>query len=403
MNTNKADVDVVRRQNRYLILQALRSHGARPRVEIGKLTQLSPATITAITAQLITEGLIMEAPQDQAAPVARGRPTVDLKLNPDALHVLALKISIDRFEVALSDYSGHRLGGEVFAISTFNLSAGAVAKNAAKFILSFLDEHHVAKIAIHKIGIAVQGAVDSHAGQLIWSPAFGERNIPLTQPISELTGIECVLANDANMIAEGLMAREHHAYLGTAAVVFLGYGVGLGLVINGTTFHGSTGAAAEFGHMNHMPAGALCRCGRFGCLEAYASDYGILRHAEGLPLDMAPPYGAVEPAVMKALESAAKRGDAAAVAAYNAAGRALGFGLARLVALLNPDRIVIAGPGTSAFDLMEPAVLQALDDGVVEALRQNLIIERSPIDNDMILTGTFDKILGELDRDYHGR
>ena len=98
-----------------------------------------------------------------------------------------------------------------------------------------------------------------------------------------------------------------------------------------------------------------------------------------------------------------KRGDAAAVAAYNAAGRALGFGLARLVALLNPDRIVIAGPGTSAFDLMEPVVMKALDDGVVEALRQNLTIERAPIDNDMILTGTFDKILGELDRDYHGR
>ena len=403
MNNNKADVDVVRRQNRYLILQALRIHGAKPRVEIGKLTQLSPATVTAITAQLMAESLIIEAPDDQAAPVSRGRPTVGLKLNPHALHVLAMKISIDRFEIALSDYSGQRLAGTVFAISTFDLKASAVAESAAQIILSFLAEHRLDKSAIHKVGIAVQGAVDSTAGQLIWSPAFGERNIPLTGPISEITGIDCVLANDANMIAEGLMAREHHAYRGTAAVVFLGYGVGLGLVINGTTFHGATGAAAEFGHMNHMPAGALCRCGRFGCLEAYASDYGILRHAEGLPLDMAPPYGAVEPAVMKALESAAKRGDAAAVAAYNAAGRALGFGLARLVALLNPDRIVIAGPGTSAFDLMETAVMKALDDGVVEALRQNLIIERLPIDMDMILTGTFDKILGELDRDYHGR
>ena len=402
MNTNKADVDAVRRQNRYLILQALRIHGARPRVDIGRLTQLSPATVTAITAQLFAEGLVIEAQQDQAAPLTRGRPTVDLELNPDVLRVLALKISIDRFEIALADYSGQRLGGTILAVSTSNLDAASVAERASQFILSFLAEHHLQPSAIHKLGIAVQGAVDSHSGQLIWSPAFGERNIPLTKPISERTGIACILANDANMIAEGLMAREHHSYLGTAAVVFLGYGVGLGLVIHGTTFHGSTGAAAEFGHMNHMPAGALCRCGRFGCIEAYASDYGILRHAEGLPLDMVPPYGAVDPAVMKALENAAKQGDAAAVAAYNAAGSALGFGLARLVALLNPDRIVIAGPGTSAFDLMEPAVLQALDDGVVEALRQNLIIERLPIGHDMILTGTFDKILGEVDRDYHG-
>jgi predicted NBD/HSP70 family sugar kinase len=396
----KADIDVVRRQNRYLILQALRSHGPRPRVEIGRLTQLSPATVTAITAQLIAEGLVLEKLGDAIAHASRGRPTVDLQLNPQALHVLALKISIDRFELALSDYSGRRVADKVLALSTFNLEAKAVAAKASQFILAFLADLKIETRDVKILGIAVQGAVDSSTGVLAWSPAFKARNIALAEPIAAHTGIDCVLANDANMIAEGLMAQEHHLYRGTAAVVFLGYGVGLGLVINGTTFHGSNGAAAEFGHMNHEPSGALCRCGRLGCLEAYASDYGILRHAEGLPLNIAPPYGAVDRSVMLALENAARRGDMNALAAFQAAGRALGFGLARLVALLNPDRIVIAGPGSSAFELMETAMNQALEDGVVEALRQNLKIERLPIDTDMILTGTFDKILGELDLGY---
>jgi predicted NBD/HSP70 family sugar kinase len=391
----KVDTDVVRKQNRYLILQALRRHGPRPRVDIGRLTQLSPATVTAITAQLIAE--VLEKLAGPIAHTTRGRPTVDLALNPKALLVLALKISIDRFELALSDYSGHRVADKVLALATFNMEARDVVAKASKFIRAFLDETNTKTTDVKIIGIAMQGAVHASTGTLAWSPAFKARNIAFAAPIAAQTGIDCVLANDANMIAEGLMAKEHQLYRGTAAVVFLGYGVGLGLVINGTTFHGSNGAAAEFGHMNHEPSGALCRCGRSGCLEAYASDYGILRHAEGLPLNMAPPYGAVDRSVMLALENAARHGDENALAAFHAAGRALGFGLARLVALLNPDRIVIAGPGSSAFELMEAAMNAALEEGVVEALRQNLKIERLPIDTDMILTGTFDKILGEID------
>ncbi len=399
----KADIDVVRRQNRFMILQALRLRGPMPRVDLGRVTQLSPATVTTITAQLMVEDLIMEQQVDHGAHTARGRPTVALQLNPLTLKVLALKISIDRFELILSDYSGHRVAEDVLALSTFKMSPAEIVDKASAFILHFLAQHGLESRQVKKLGIAVQGAADANTGELSWSPAFQVRNITLVEPISAQTGIDCVLANDANMIAEGLMARELNLYRGTAAVVFLGYGVGMGLVINGTVFHGATGAAAEFGHMNHIPLGALCRCGRLGCLEAYASDYGILRHAEKLPLDIPPPYAAVDRSVMLALEDAARRGDQNAVAAYQNAGRALGYGLARVIALLNPDRIVISGPGLHAFALMENALNQALEEGVVEALRQNITIEKLPLNTDMILTGTINKILGELDLEYKGR
>jgi predicted NBD/HSP70 family sugar kinase len=79
-------------------------------------------------------------------------------------------------------------------------------------------------------------------------------------------------------------------------------------------------------------------------------------------------------------------------------GRAIGFGLARMIALLNPDRIVISGPGLRAFDLIEPAINAALAEGVVPALRENVKIETPPMDHDMIITGTIDKLLHDLDR-----
>lgn len=402
---NKADSDLVRRQNRHLLLEALRFHGPAPRVELGRLTSLSPATVTSITTQLLGEGYLREAevPTERNDATRRGRPAIALELNPAAALVLALKISIDRFELALADYSGTVLARHTEKPSTYAMDRQVVGPLAARQILAFLNANNQPAGQIKKLGIAVQGAAGSQSGHLAWSPAFMARDIPLVQPITEITGIACSLANDANMIAEGLMALEQYQYKGNAAVVFMGYGVGMGLVIDGKAYHGATGAAAEFGHMNHVPGGALCRCGKAGCLEAYASDYGILRAAESLKPDTAPPSHAVDPDVMRSLESAARRGDGKAKAAYDTAGRAIGYGLARLIALLNPDRIVISGPGTAAFDLMVGAMHMAIEEGVVAELRQNIIIETIPMNHDMIITGTIDKMLHDLDREVFAR
>jgi predicted NBD/HSP70 family sugar kinase len=395
----KAGSDLVRRQNRHIVLEALRLHGPMPRVELGRLTGLSPASITTIANQLIDDRAMLELDEapDRSDPNRRGRPTVRVDLNPNAARIIAMKISIDDIEVALVDFGGKTIARRNFSLATYEMHPDEFGRKAAKIVRAFLVENSLEAHEVAHIGIAAQGVTDSTKGTIAWSPAFKARNIPVVTPIEVETGVECSIANDANMIAEGVMAADRYSYTGTAAVVFMGYGVGMGLVIDGKVYHGATGAAAEFGHMNHIPNGASCRCGRAGCLEAYASDYGILRSAENLSDQSPPPASAVDPTVMRALETAARRGDPFATAAYQKAGRAIGFGLARMIALLNPDRIVLAGPGTRALDLIEPALRAAIDEGVVEALRHQVKIETAPIDTDMIITGTIDAILRHLD------
>ena len=107
---------------------------------------------------------------------------------------------------------------------------------------------------------------------------------------------------------------------------------------------------------------------------------------------------------MLALETAARNGDATAKGAYAKAGEALGYGLARLIALLSPTRIVLAGPGTKALALIEPHLRGAIEAGVVAELRRDVEIEAVPIDTDMIIKGTIDGALRHLDREVfaHG-
>jgi predicted NBD/HSP70 family sugar kinase len=394
----KADIDLVRRQNRHIVLETLRLHGPMARVDLGKMTGLSPATITSISNQLIDEKAMLELEDEsERDPSQRGRPTVRLGLNPNAARVMAVKISIDGLELALAQFDGYITARKTYPVSTYDMEANSFGAFAARIVLMFLSENDLGASAVARIGIATQGLADSRLGIIAWSPAFSAHSIPVVGPMEAELGVPCSLANDANMIAEGLMARDRYNYTGTAAVVFMGYGVGMGLIIDGAVYHGATGAAAEFGHMNHVPGGALCRCGRAGCLEAYASDYGILRSAEDLPDNTQPPSSAVDPAVMRALEKAARAGDVKAVQAYQKAGRAIGFGLARLIALLNPDRIVLSGPGTRALDLIEPCLRAAIEEGVVAELRTQVKIESVPIDTDMIITGTIDAALRHLD------
>jgi predicted NBD/HSP70 family sugar kinase len=395
----KADSELVRRQNRRLVLEALRQSGPLARIELGRYTGLSPASITSITSQMISDGLLQEMAAQglPEVPLRRGRPLTQIGINPNAAHVVAVKISIDGMEIAVADARGTILNRKTSEINTYEAPPETLGLAIAAEVADFLAKTKIATRKVARISVAVQGVADSRKGTIVWSPAFRARNIPIAGPVQRQLAIVCSVANDANMIAEGLISIDPRRYGGTAAMVFMGYGVGMGLVINGQVYHGPTGAAAEFGHMNHLPGGPLCRCGRRGCVEAYAADYSILRWASGNP-DVAPPaFSAVRARDMQELEARARGGDAAARTAYAKAGEALGFGLARMIALLSPTRIVLAGPGTRAIDLIEPSLRGAIEEGVVDELRRNVDIETIPIDTDMILKGTIDRALRWLD------
>jgi predicted NBD/HSP70 family sugar kinase len=182
-------------------------------------------------------------------------------------------------------------------------------------------------------------------------------------------------------------------------VVFLGHGVGLGLILNGVVYDGANGRAAEFGHMNHVPDGPLCRCGRNGCLEAFSADYGIVRMANFGQVHDFDVHAAVRDEDMLELELAAEAGDTVAINAFRRAGEVLGFGMARLIALINPQRVVLAGPGTRAYGLMKDSIWEALRRGLVHDLWKYIEFEVVPYGKDMITTGTLVETLRHLDRD----
>ena len=397
----KANSDLVRRQNRGLFLETLRQHGPLARITLGHNTGLSPASITSISAQLIDEGLVYSVVEDDAvsAEIKRGRPQTRLALNPKATNVLAVSISVDSIELVFADFSGATHEPVKLRMDTYDIPKEDFGPRVAHEIKINAKNLGIALSSITRIGIAVQGVADTITGEIPWSPAFRARDIPVVKPLERILSIPCSIGNNTNMIAEALIAADRKKYGGNTAVVFLGHGVGLGLILNGVVYDGANGRAGEFGHMNHLPDGPLCRCGRHGCLEAFSADYGIVRMANsghGHDFDV---HAAVRDEDMRELELAAEAGDTVAINAFNRAGEVLGFGIARLIALINPQRVVLAGPGTRAYGLMKDCIWEALRRGLVHDLRKYVEFEVVPYGKDMITTGTLVETLRHLDRD----
>ena len=288
----KADSDLVRRQNRLLLLEALRQHGSLARVEMGRHTGLSPASITSISSQLIADGILQEAGEIHHH--ARGRRSAAAARSPSSASTRSRRMwwrsrsrsTASSWRWPTGAAPSCRAASRAPRPMTRTRRPSAASSPARSRHSS--PRPRIASKRVARIGIAVQGVADSKAGTVVWSPAFRTRNIAVSAAVQDSLGIPCNLANDANMIAEGLISTDRARYGGTAAVVFIGYGVGMGLILNGQVYHGPTGAAAEFGHMNHLPDGPLCRCGRRGCVEAYVADYSLLRWASGEARDAGP-------------------------------------------------------------------------------------------------------------------
>ncbi|WP_417688705.1 ROK family protein [Roseibium sp.] len=401
--TRKADRDQIRRQNRSIILQTLRRGGPMARIDLGQITKLSPATVTAITSDLLDQGLIEGFDSDEPkAPQSRGRPRSLLRINPDAACVIGIRISVNTIDMSMANFAG-----ETFLTKRYGFDSATAEKDdfpplLIEAIRNFTEQSGTDISHVREIGVAAQGVVETGSGLVVWSPAFKGRKIPIVEPLQSAFDVHCILSNDTNMITEALHWSEPGKYSGTFAVVMLDYGVGMGLYLDNHLFAGASGTAAEFGHANHIPGGALCRCGKRGCIEAYLSDYALVRSARHMPEDTNPQDIEAGVEGLEALIGKAKAGDEDALKAFAKAGRVLGYGLARLLAIIDPRRIVLTGAGMRAYEYMEAGMNAGLEEALVADLRQNFVIDVMPWNEDYIRRGLIAKAMERLDREYTG-
>jgi glucokinase len=206
------------------------------------------------------------------------------------------------------------------------------------------------------VGIGAPGPLDRERGIVLIAPNLEWQNVPLRDQISEGLGLPASLDNDANCAVLGEWWRG--AARGAKVVVGLtiGTGVGGGIVIDGKLFHGASDIAGEIGHTTVDLNGRHCKCGSYGCVEAYASGTAIAARAvEGLEAGASsklPDYvsGDLSAIDAQVVYRAARDGDEFAREVVRDTARFLGATVANIVNTFNPDVVVICGGVTLAAD-----------------------------------------------------
>jgi glucokinase len=229
---------------------------------------------------------------------------------------------------------------------------------------------------VRGVGVSCGGPLDTRTGIVYAPPNLpGWTAIPVRQILEDALGLRVVVENDAN--ATALAEWRFGSGQGTRSMVFLtmGTGIGGGLILDGRLYHGANDLAGEIGHQTILMNGPLCGCGKRGCLEALASGPAIARLARESMM-----YGrhkrvlalaGGKPADITAVHvvEAAKEGDAFAQQVLDEAGTYMGVGIANLIQILNPERVIIGTIAVHAGDLILEPIRRALAEYAWERSR----------------------------------
>ena len=228
---------------------------------------------------------------------------------------------------------------------------------------------NVEKENIIGIGAAAPGIIDSDNGVVVFSPNMEWENYNLKKELEEKYGIEVFLGNDVNIGTLG--EYLYGAGQGTKNIVgiFVGTGVGGGIIIDGKVYGGNIGAAGEIGHIVLNPDGPLCGCGARGCLESYGSKTAMqkeilaqIERGRDTVLKEVLTNGDSNIIKSESLKLGYENGDDVTVDAVNNASRYLGAGVATVMNMLNPEMIVLGGGVIESMgDIIIPMIKQTKD------------------------------------------
>ncbi|MEI3844090.1 MULTISPECIES: ROK family protein [unclassified Microbacterium] len=340
--------------NQSVVLEAVRRSGAGlSRSEIAEVTGLSAQAVTNIARRLLEEGLVLEAGRTIRGP---GKPRTLLKLN--AARELAVGVHLDPSvtTVVILD-----LAGDVVAHARERTAVGApsaVIDAIVDAIERLIGSSGVDRERIVGVGVAAPGPLDT-AGTIIDPPKLdGWHRVALRDELRAATAMPLLLDKDTTASAVAELWRGVERTASSFLFVYLGTGIGAGLVMGHEVVRGVSGNAGEIGHIMVDPDGPVCTCGARGCVAVVCTPQAIVERAEREGVLVA---GDETPdARFTGLCDRARAGDRGAVRVLETAAEHLSRAISVLTNMLDVDRVVLGGPSWSRLESVYLRVLPGL-------------------------------------------
>ncbi|NUR70052.1 MAG: ROK family transcriptional regulator [Hamadaea sp.] len=373
----------IRRQNLGALLRFVHVRGQISRAELTSELGLNRSTIGALTAELAAVGLVSEeAPRETGR---AGRPSLVVRASSEQVYAYAASIGVDRISAARIG-----LGGVIMDRREAERPAEDVVTPLREFIESMEAGVGPGARCIGA-GVAVCGLVRRADGVVRLGPHLGWLDQPVGAELREkLPDLlpSVVVGNVADLSALAEHTRGSAQGCSNIIYVYSDVGIGAGIIAGGRRVTGHGGYGGEVGHMVVNPNGRPCGCGSRGCWETEIGEESLLRHAGRT--------GQLGRDAVLAVVDAAARGDAEAQAAVRHVGDWLGFGVANLVNIFNPELVVFGGTMRDVYLASAAQVRSRLNHNALAACREHVRLRTPQLGDDAALLGAAELAFEQL-------
>lgn len=260
--------------NLWVVFDAVRLHGPLSRADIARLTGLSKQTVSNLADELYEAGLLWPEGRKVAGV---GKPSIQLAINPEGGCTIGLQLDRGRLVAVLADLSGRVRLRAVQPIDT--PGPDQAVPRLKQQVEALVAESGIARDRLLGVGLVMPGPFEVEGLGPTSLPGWD--GLTVAADLEAAIGLPVSLENDATAAASAEWLYGAARSLSTFVYVFLGIGLGAGMMIDGRPFSGAAGNAGEFGHIIVHRGGLPCECGNLGCLEAYLSLNAAFRDLAG--------------------------------------------------------------------------------------------------------------------------
>lgn len=345
MNYTGFNMNSIKNANRASVLYLLNSGEELSRKDIAERLKLTPAAVSKICAELISEGAVTECGRSESNGVA-GRKKVMLSLNSKELFSLALSIDRSGFYSALCTLDGEELFGERSFFDDVSNARECLSQIGEK-CRAIIEKSAVERSKIIGVGVGLVGGVDAQNGTTAGSYGIWEPGVPVREILEKELSLSVCVENNVKAFAVASLLFDRGCSRDNLLFVKWGPGVGSAIVVGGTVLGRSDSDSSELGHYIAVTDGKKCRCGKSGCLETEISSDAIVERVkkvfspEKTPLLFKAAGG--EKAKLDVSLLLKAKEDPGVKKELSRSARLLSLAVSNAATVLAPDRVIVFG------------------------------------------------------------
>lgn len=404
VQTQAGNAKFISEINKVKIINLIRDSEGISRADLAKSSGLSAPTISRIVDSLLREGLVMEI----GAGESRGgrRPTL-LRFSGVDSFIIGVDLGTTNIYGVLTDLDADVVA-EIRRPTVVEEGFSRIMERTSAIIRELRDHLGGRRGRVCGIGLAIAGLINRERNIVEFSPDFRWHNVDVRAALALDPGTPVVFDNVTRVMALGEMwygaGRDYRNFI----MINVGYGIGAGIIIQGSPLYGLKGLAGEFGHITlERDSDVQCDCGNFGCLEALASGNAIAKSAQkelrqgalsGLT-DMC--GGDLSRVTAEMVANAAKLGDGTAWSIFDRASEYLGLGIAGLINLFNPEAVFVGGGVAQAGDILFDRIRKTINSRALNKAASDVAILPATFGPKAAVMGAISLILsGVLNLDF---